>query len=346
MSLAVPRISGYVSGIRASLVLVLAAALSACGSGGADSPAGPSARAATMVLSTTLARLDTAREGHYQAWLLDATGGARPIARFAEGGSLDLSTSASGSSAVEVTLERPGDVDAVRSAQVLLRGMLRDGRAELAYAGAITQGDLLLHTAPGQFTMFTPSDNEDSGYPSHEEAGVWLFNMSPGVTSQRDYYVRLTQLQAGWTYEGWMVRDIGQGSAIWLSYGKFLPDWTGAVNTPDDTGWGPFSGVTDFRRARLEDFPGDDWISNPLRLPWNPALRLPLDLREKNAQGTLRWTHVISVEPASDRGEPLTTERPFFLRPYADLFGDQGPGVARRITFRGESLPRGTVDVR
>jgi hypothetical protein len=223
---------------------------------------------------------------------------------------------------------------------------VRGGRAELGYAGAVTQNDLALNDAPGQFTMFTPSDNAEAGYPSREEAGVWLFNMSPGETAQKDYYVRLTQLQAGWTYEGWMVRDIAQTGEIWLSYGKFVPDWTGAVNQPDDTGWGPFSGVVDFTRARLEDFPGDDWVSNPLGLPLPSGLTLPLNLREKNAQGALRWTHVITIEPARDRGEPLTAERPSFMRPYVDSFGDRAAGIARRLTLRPEGVPSGTAVVR
>jgi hypothetical protein len=191
--------------------------------------------------------------------------------------------------------------------------------------------------------MFSPSDNDTLGYPSNEEAGVWLFNMAPGQTEQKDYYVRVTQLQAGWTYEGWMVRDLGQAGAIWLSYGKFLPDWTGALNQPDDTGWGPFSGVVDYQRARLEDFPGDDWISNPLHLPWRTELPLPLDLREKDTQGRMRWTHVITIEPVTDRGEAITTERPFFLRPYVDPFGDLPPGTARVITLHTETLPHGTA---
>jgi hypothetical protein len=153
-------------------------------------------------------------------------------------------------------------------------------------------------------------------------------------------------LQRGWTYEGWMVRDLGQPTAIWLSYGKFVPDWTGALNQPDDTGWGPFSGVLDFRKARLEDFPGDDWISNPLHLPWPAELTLPLSLNEKDAQGRLRWTHVITIEPATDRGEPIGSERPFFLRPYVDPFGDQPAGAPRTITFHPETVPHGTATLR
>lgn len=302
--------------------------------------------AGRVALSTTLPRLEPARDGRYEAWAIDAAGRHHSLGRFDAGGSLVFTSPIADVRAVEVTLEAIGDSDAAPAEQLLLRGTVRGGRAELSYAGAVTQNDLALRDAPGQFTMFTPSDNDSLGYPSREEAGVWLFNMSPGETAQKDYYVRLTPLQRGWTYEGWMVRDIGQPGAIWLSYGKFAPDWTGAVNQPDDTGWGPFSGVTDFRRARLEDYPGDDWVSNPLNLPWRSELTLPLNLREKDAQGRVRWTHVISIEPATDRGEPLTAERPFVMRPYADPFGDRAPGIARTITLQRESMPRGTADVR
>jgi hypothetical protein len=55
---------------------------------------------------------------------------------------------------------------------------------------------------------------------------------------------------------------------------------------------------------------------------------------------------VITIEPARDRGEPLTTERPSIVRPYVDAFGDHAPGIARRLTLRPEGVPRGTVVVR
>lgn len=298
------------------------------------------------MLVTSLPALDAAREGHYEAWIADASGGYHSLGRFTAGGTITVANPVASARDVEVTLEPPGDADAVPSEQMLLHGPVRGSQAELSYEGAITQTDLALREAPGQFTMFSPSDNDSLGYPSNEESGVWLFNMAPAQTAQKDYYVRVTQLQRGWTYEGWMVRDLGQASAIWLSYGKFVPDWTGALNQPDDTGWGPFSGVTDFRLARLEDFPGDDWISNPLDLPWRAELTLPLDLRERDAQRQLRWTHVITIEPATDRGEAITTEQPFFLRPYVDSFGDLPPGMPRTITFHRETVPHGTATLR
>jgi hypothetical protein len=314
----------------------------ACGGGGdgPTTPVGPT----QLVLVTTLPALEAPREGQYEAWVVDAAGGFHSLGRFDTGGTLTLAAPPAGATRVVVTVEPPGGGSGP-SEQMVLRGALVGNRAELRYEGAVTQSDLPLLAAPGQFTMFSPSDNDSLGYPSHEEAGVWLFNMDPGQTAQKDYYVRVTQLQRGWTYEGWMVRDLGQASAIWLSYGKFVPDWTGALNQPDDTGWGPFSGVEDFRRARLEDFPGDDWISNPLHLPWPAELTLPLNLREKDAQGRLRWSHVITIEPATDRGEAIGAERPFFLRPYVDSFGDLPAGAARTISFRAETLPHGTATV-
>ncbi|HEY2067653.1 MAG TPA: anti-sigma factor [Gemmatimonadaceae bacterium] len=316
----------------------------ACGGGGSGTdPRAPAATA--LVLSTSLPALDAAREGRYEAWAVEPSGTRRSLGRF-DGGSFTTAVPATTPVAIEVTVERPGDTDAIPSEQVVLRGDWTNGRADLSYIGAVTVTGQVMKDKPGQFTMFTPSDNELYGYPSHEESGVWLFNMEPATTAQKDYYVRVTQLQRGWTYEGWMVRDLDTPNAIWLSYGKFLPDWTGALNSPDDTGWGPFSGVPDFRTQQLEDFPGDDWISNPLGLPFPSALTLPLDLREKDAAGNLRWSHVITIEPATDRGEPLTTEKPFFIHPYVDSFGDKGPGIARVLTLRTSTLPTGTAELR
>jgi hypothetical protein len=216
---------------------------------------------------------------------------------------------------------------------------MRGGSADLGVVGALTQGTLALRERPGQFTMFSPSDNALNGYPSHEESGVWLFNMRPELTDQNDMWVRLTQLDPGWTYEGWMVRDIGTPGAIWLSYGKFTPDYTGAVNTRDNTGWGPYSGVVDFRTDGEEEFPGDDWISNPLNFELPNGLTLPLNLRETDGAGGFRWSHVITIEPAWNRTEAIGTERPFLVRPYQDPFGGGAPGTARAITFRREGVP-------
>ena len=324
--------------------MALASSSGCSGGGDAAGPAVPVG--ATLALTAPLPQLDAVREGTYEAWVVDGAGRAHSAGRFTPtSGEVLFSSSTDGGREFHVTLEPPSDADDQPSARVILRGRFRDGRAELTVVDAVTRGGLPLQSTPGTFTMFTPSDNH-TGYPSHEEAGVWLFNTRPRETPQNDMWVRLTPLRPEWTYEGWMVRDYGSPNSVWLSYGKFLPDVTGALNQKDNTGWGPFSGVTDFRDGSVENFPGDDWVSNPLGFPFPPQLTLPLNLREKDASGQLRWTHVISIEPASDLGEAVGSERPFFLRPYRDSFGDGKAGDPRNISYRADGIPRGEVAVR
>jgi hypothetical protein len=334
------RIAGALAGLG------LAALVHGCGgdgAGGIGAPLHPSSIALTLV---NLRALDPATEGSYQAWLVTA-GQATSLGPFVATPTVTLAVASAISDGAElwITVEPPGSA-AGPSAQRLLRGAFHGAAADLSLVGAVTQGTLTLRAHPGQFTMFSPSDNALSGYPSHEESGVWLFNMSPRTTEQNDTWVRLAQLDPGWTYEGWMVRDIGQSGAIWLSYGKFTPDYTGAVNSRDDTGWGPFSGVVNFKTDGEEEFPGDDWISNPLNLPFPPGLALPLNLRETTSGGVPRWTHVITIEPMLDRGEKTGSERPFLIQPYRDPFGLGAPGEARTITFHPETLPSGRAEAR
>lgn len=317
----------------------------ACGSDGTGST-GVGAGATLRLAITGLGALGPGA-GRYEAWVVNRAGAATSLGTWTtlDGGSVTATVPAADADAVMVTWEAATDVNPAPSTHVILRGTLRGGAADLSVVGAVTQANVELHRAPGQFTMFSPSDNAKHGYPSFEESGVWLFNMAPRQLPQNDMWVRLGQLQPGWVYEGWMVRDLGQSGAIWLSYGKFLPDATGAINTRDDTGWGPFSGVLDYKTAGEEEFPGDDWISNPLNLPFPAGLSLPLNLREKTVTGALRWTHAITVEPSSDRGEAVSAERPFVIRPYRDLFGEGEPGIPRTINFRPDGVPAGRVTV-
>lgn len=316
------------------------------GCGGGSEPSGPGGDSAALALTVQgLVPLDGATEGRYVAWAADGTGHHQSLGTLTVGAggvaSLDAPFPAATPASLLITVEPPGTGGTTPSNLHLLRGDWRGGGATLSVIGAITRGGQPLKAVPGQFTMFSPSDNHMNGYPSFEECGVWLFNIAPRLTPQNDPWVRLTPLTPGWTYEGWMVRDHGAASAIWLSYGKFLPDESGAVASRDDTGWGPFSGVLDFATAGEEEFPGDDWFSNPLGFPFPAALSLPLDLREKDASGAGRWTHVITIEPRRDMGEPFGHERPFAVRPYHDTFGDGGPGSPRPITFRAEGVPTG-----
>jgi len=323
---------------------VLSLVVSACGG---DDPTG-APTGATLELSVSgLLPLDVARDGRYEAWVVDRAGAWHSLGTVdpRSGSSFSFANPAADAASFAITYEPRGDTDPGASQHVLLRGAFRGSRAQLSVQGAATASDLPLRERPGQFTMFSPSNNFRDGYPSNEESGIWLFNMAPRETQQNDMWVRLTPLQQGWVYEGWMVRDIDSPSAVWLSYGKFLPDASGAVNTRDDTGWGEFSGVTDFLKGE-EEFPGDDWISNPLGYQMPGGLALPLNLREKTPSGAGRWTHLITIEPSSDRGEPVTTPRPFTVRPYRDPFGDGAPGAPRTITFRADGVPKGEVVLR
>jgi hypothetical protein len=332
---------------RALIGLSLAVVVNGCGGDGATRSTAPFAASSIVLSLNNLRPLDASTEGSYQAWLVS---GGQPVSlgRFTGAAFVSLPASSMISDGAElwITLEAPGAASTTPSAQHLLRGAFRGGVADLSLVGAVTQGTLSLRANPGQFTMFSPSDNAADGYPSYEESGVWLFNMAPRSTQQNDMWVRLSQLDLGWTYEGWMVRDFGQPSAIWLSYGKFTPDYTGAVNSRDDTGWGPFSGVVNFKTDGEEEFPGDDWISNPLNLPFPKELTLPLNLREKTSSGASRWTHVITIEPATNRGESIGSERPFLLQPYRDPFGNGAPGEARTITLHPETLPSGRAEAK
>ena len=320
-----------------------APALLACGGGDAAGP-GVSAGATLALTVSNVPALDLRAGGRFEAWIIDSRGSAHSLGPVTVGSGASIFANPVPDPAWFLVTYEPGsDTDAMPSSHHLLVGAFRDGRAELTVRDAVTVGNLTLRERPGQFTMFSPSDNFKNGYPSFEESGIWLFNMAPRETPQNDMWVRLTQLHPGWVYEGWMVRDVGAPNAVWLSYGKFTPDATGAVNSRDDTGWGAFSGVTDFRTAGEEEFPGDDWISNPLGFEMPGGLSLPLNLREKTNAGASRWTHLITIEPSSDRGEAIGEERPFAIRPYRDPFGDGGPGVARTITFRADGVPSGQV---
>jgi hypothetical protein len=326
---------------RALCILLLLAGLASCAD---DEPIGPAGSRITVEL-TGLRPLDPAREGRYRVFIRAAGG------QLHDAGPLDLSAAGAAEFANPtdhgVALEIAIDPPSGRTGDPLplLRGSFRDGSATLAVRGTLTRADLPMQEHPGQFTMFTPSNNFSGGYPSHEESGIWLFNVFPRETAQNDTWVRLAPLASGWVYEGWMVRDIETPSAIWLSYGKFVTDAAGAVNSRDDTGWGPFSGVTNYRTAGEEEFPGDDWVSNPLGLPWPDGLPLPLNLRDKTSDGRLRWTHVITIEPAWDRGEPILGERPFIVQPYRDPFGAGAPGTPRVITLYSAGIPSGTARV-
>jgi hypothetical protein len=151
-------------------------------------------------------------------------------------------------------------------------------------------------------------------------------------------------------YEGWAVRDLGGDDEVWLSYGKFRPDWQGLLTSRDDTGSGPFSGDADYLNAGVEDVPGEEWnttrVAAQLGLTLPGGLTPPLELDAVDpATGEAVWTHVITIEPSFDEGEPLLTGTPFMVRPYGNPIGAGRAGDPRRIELR-EEAPSGRVRIR
>jgi hypothetical protein len=302
--------------------------------------------------------LDPGSEGTYEAWVVTRAGRAVSAGRFLlpPDGRVTLAVRTDDPQSVMLTIEPPGDDDDSPSDLRLLGGEFEGSEAVLDVTGYLTSG-VALEPAPGTHVLFTPSDNSERGYPSHEDAGIWLFNIR-GDTLDASFFLTFTPLSSGWIYEGWMVRDRGTGQELWLSYGKFEPDVRKKVRTRDDTGLGPFSGQLGYREAMPDEivFPGDDWIANPHGYPVPGGLTLPVDLNgcsrlpadceaAGQERGPSRWSHVITIEPRADLGEQPWAARPFLVRPYRNPVGEAAPDVARTIGFYPDELPRGTVRI-
>lgn len=311
----------------ASLGLALAA--QAC-----DSPAAPGMGAA---LEIAFERLDAipAVDGVYEVWVHDGADTAS-VGRLPSGsGPLEpyrFDLPMEGVRGVMVTVEPPGANDGRPSRSVLLHGSFDGGRATLTIEGAVTDGRPL-EDAPGAHSLFTTSNNVEMGYPSFENAGLWLFSVAPSRNRHGTREVKLTPLRAGWTYEGWIVKQ--EVPRIWLTYGKYRPDELSLLTSRDDSGAGPFSGDEDFRNAGVEDVPGEEWttdrIASRLGIALPPGLELPLALDAEDPSGNAVWHHVITIEPAVDEAEGPVQGRPFVVRPYENPIGAGGPGEPRVI---------------
>ncbi len=296
------------------------------------------------------AKLDAQLAGTYEAWVVDSEGVWRSAGRFASASTapqdIPLTSPIRNPVEVVITIEPPGDTDATASPLRLIGGRMTGGSARLEYNRYLTPG-VVLEPSPGQHFLFTPSDNFELGYPSYEDAGIWVMNFFEDE-EDGSFFVSFTPLQPGWTYEGWVVRDYGTANAIWVSYGKFLPDNRKKANRRDDTGLGPYSGQIEYSTAMEDEvyFPGDDWLANPHGYPVPGDLALPFDLNGDAARGIpSRWTHVITIEPRTDGGEDPWLARPFFLQPYRNAIGEGAADVGRKILFHPDELPRGSVRI-
>ena len=312
-----------------------------------ESPVSPRPGDLMRAEITGLRAPDPAAEGAFELWVLGSDGSATSAGRVPADVSwdplvLEFEVPEGGAERVVLTLEPPGDDDGAPSRYEVLAGAFDGRRARLSLEEGVTDGRPFV-PEPGHHSLFTSSNNYAEGYPSAENAGVWLFSIYVAVNPHGSREVHLTPLDRAWTYEGWIVYRPGSEDETWISYGKYRPDLYGLLTSRDNTGSGPFSGDEDFRNGGVEDVPGDEWTANPLGLDLPEQLALPLALDALDpVTGEALWHHAITVEPAFDETEPLTTERPFMIRPYSNPIGEGRPGDPRKILYRGGN-PEGTV---
>ena len=324
---------------------LLVATLLAAGLACDDDVAGPRLDDTLEITFTDLPALSM-DDGRIALWVFGARdtlpAGVIP-ADLASGQPFRFSNPVADAAGVFVTVEPPGDSDPAPSSAVLLRGRFSRGRAGLSIEGAVTDGRPL-EPDPGAHSLFTTSNNVELGYPSFENAGLWLFSVAPSRNVHGTREVKLTPLRAGWVYEGWIVRQTDP--EIWISYGKFRPDELSLLTSRDDTGAGPFAGDEDFRNAGVEDVPGEEWTSDRIAGQLGVALpagvTLPIQLDATDAAGAAVWHHVITIEPAFSETEGPLEGSPFAIRPYANPIGAGGPGEPRVIRLI-QSAPTATV---
>jgi len=313
-----------------------------------------------------LSTLDAMTEGSYEAWVIDGSGTPHSAGKFVlpPEGHVVLENPTDDPRSVVITLEPPGDNDSAPSGVEIMGGDFSGQSADLSIKGHVTSGAALREDI-GSHALFTPANNAWRGYPSIEDAGIWVFNLHvigdpmqrQGLDLTSDFFLKVTPLMQEWVYEGWIVMDYGQATECWVSYGKMESGQDDRLNRQDNTGFGPFSGFRDYVANPLaieHNFPGDDWVENPLDLPVPCGLEIPFDLNGNASQGIpSRWTHVITIEPMSDKtaenpeldvAAPLWA-KPFIIRPYMN---DIGPGLAdeaRVIGYHAAGVPQGTAQL-
>jgi hypothetical protein len=261
-------------------LLALAAAVPLAG---CSDPAGPNADR----LALTFTGLEALANGyHYEGWAI-TPGGPVSTGKFnvGAGGSLvavgggaiangefatkvDLGTA----TAIAISIEPPGDVDAIPAAAKVLSGTLTGGVASLRVGGDKALGNDFM-TAAGRFILATPTD----GMNNNENSGIWFLDLVGGTPRQS---LTLPTLPAGWIYEGWVVIN---GRPV--TTGTFASG-SGADNAK------PYSGT-----MAGPPFPGEDFIMNA------PAgLTFPTNLAGGMA--------VISIEPVPDDSPAPFTLKP------------------------------------
>ncbi|GEM_PF-309945 len=188
--------------------------------------------------------------------LVDLRGNPIPNGEFRTGRDLSRAT------AIVLTLEPKGDVDAIPADTHYLAGDVRDLSARLTVGHPAALGNDFAG-ATGRYILATPTDDPSA----NENSGVWFLDLASGSPVQG---LRLPTLPAGWKYEGWAVIN-----GVPVTTGRFTNPAAADEAAPFS---GPRSGPP---------FPGEDFVRSA------PAgLTFPTNLAGGAA--------VISIEPSPD----------------------------------------------
>ena len=293
--------------------------------------------ATVEVTFQNLAVLDAATEGSYEGWVIDGSGTALSTGKFV----LDASGMHTFDSPIAepmtfvLTVEPPGDNDAIPSDQKLLGGLFTGGTATLSALGFVSvDASADFSTSPGTHVLLTPT----TATATDDDGGIWLIDPGTGMST-----VSLPALNDGWVYEGWVVYEPGTTMQTAISYGKYEPQPDGTLSTRDSDAAGPLSGAPgDLMAGPL--VPGGDFVmANGETVPGSIAL--PFDFNGDDiVSGDSKWMHVISIEPSFDEGEASLDAVPFQLKPFGNPFGDGGPTDMRTINTLSP-LPTGTATI-
>jgi hypothetical protein len=188
------------------------------------------------------------------------------------GNTLDAGRDLSGATAIVITIEPPGDVDAEPAATHYLAGDLNSGEASLHVGHAAALGHDF-SSAAGTYILATPTDGADT----NENSGIWFLSLAGDSPAPA---LQLPVLPAGWQYEGWAVI-----AGTPLTTGRFVD--------PAAADFGaPYSGS-----ESAPPLPGEDYLHNA------PAgLTFPTNLANGRA--------VISIEPEPDSSPDPFTLKP------------------------------------
>jgi hypothetical protein len=172
-----------------------------------------------------LPTLDETTDGHYEGWAIvggaaystgkfNVNGNGQPIMLGGGDviGEFDAGLDITGASDIKISLEAPGDMDALPSGLIVLTGQVNGLTANLM--AALPGLDMLANMTTGAYILATPSDNDSDA--DNDDQGIWFLTMpnpDPG-------FLDLPDLGANWTYEGWVV-DVSGTTPMPYSTGSF-----------------------------------------------------------------------------------------------------------------------------